>query len=127
MNFTRCDINQASQERDCSHSLLRARIPPAGADWQARIMSSENDDTAVGARLFQLRQSYGETQGAFAARFHMTANAYNQYERGTRHLTVRNAIRIAEVTGVTMDWLYRGEVSGLPLRFIDLARGRSPE
>ncbi|WP_370877134.1 helix-turn-helix domain-containing protein [Kaistia dalseonensis] len=88
-------------------------------------VTAEFDDEAVGARLKMLRAVYSEKQAEFAARFGMSPNQYNQYENGKRHLPVHHAIRVAAITGVTLDWLYRDDVSGLPVRLSGLVTGRT--
>jgi len=69
-------------------------------------VANELDDEKVGRRLKLLRALYGETQEAFGARFGLSQNQYNQYEKGTRHLPVHRAMRLAQITGVTLDWIY---------------------
>ena len=45
----------------------------------------------------------------------ISPQAWNNAETGDNLLTVPNAVKLCRVTGVTMDWIYRGQVtSALP-------------
>lgn len=65
---------------------------------------------ALSRRALDLdQQSFGETAGLAQPR-------YNQYETGKRLLTLSAAMMLCERHLLTLDWLYRGDPSGLPSR-----------
>jgi len=82
-------------------------------------MSSEWKD--VGARLKALREAKGITaQAAMARLIGATPEQYNNWERGAGALPVQYAIRIYSFTGAGLDYIYRGDFSGLPVNLITL-------
>lgn len=71
----------------------------------------------VGKRLMLLREALGyggREQARFARLIGCASPRYNQYEKGTRLLTLAVALRLCDQYRVTLDWLYRGDPSGLP-------------
>jgi transcriptional regulator with XRE-family HTH domain len=43
-------------------------------------------------------------------------SAYSQYESGRSRPNLDDMIRYAEAFHVTLDWIYRGDPAGLPMR-----------
>jgi transcriptional regulator with XRE-family HTH domain len=68
---------------------------------------------AIVLRLELTRQVFGLAQNEFCARANIAPNTYNQYEQGKRKPTVENAISLCDYYGLTLDWIYRGDPSGL--------------
>jgi transcriptional regulator with XRE-family HTH domain len=68
----------------------------------------------IGRRLRATREAFGLNGTEFAARSTLKQNAYSQYETGARLLTVTASMKLCATYGLTMDWLYRGDLSGLP-------------
>jgi transcriptional regulator with XRE-family HTH domain len=70
----------------------------------------------IGARLRALRLAKGiKTQGLMAKMISSDTNRYNNWETGFHLLPVPFAIKICAITGSTLDYIYRGDKSGLPL------------
>lgn len=74
---------------------------------------------AIGRRLELTRQVFGLAQNDFCARAEIATNTYNQYERGKKRPTVENAIALCETYDLTLDWIYRGDPSGLRYNLAD--------
>jgi transcriptional regulator with XRE-family HTH domain len=74
-----------------------------------------------GNRLLRLREAMGiSTQTAMAVALGIEVSRWNNFERSHSPLSLDVANRIcARFPGVTLDWLIRGNPSGLPL---DLAK-----
>jgi hypothetical protein len=74
-----------------------------------------------GSRLLRLREAMGiSTQTAMAVALGIEVSRWNNFERSHSPLSLDVANRIcARFPGVTLDWLIRGNPSGLPL---DLAK-----
>jgi transcriptional regulator with XRE-family HTH domain len=68
----------------------------------------------VAFRLRMTREALGMEQSEFADRAGIARNAYNQYEQAQRIPRLDIAIRICETYGLTLDWIFRGDLSGLP-------------
>jgi transcriptional regulator with XRE-family HTH domain len=77
----------------------------------------------VGARLKALRLALGFQQAkAFAVFLDINEQAWNHFETGRRPPVVRDGIRIAERTGVTLDRIYRGIEHALPMHLAEKIR-----
>lgn len=75
----------------------------------------------VAHRLEALRIAHGfASQGEMAQAINAEVGTYNHWATGRRLISVSAAIRVCAVTGATLDYIYRGEVSGLPLRLTTL-------
>jgi transcriptional regulator with XRE-family HTH domain len=68
---------------------------------------------AVAARLIITRHVTGLSQGEFAERCGISANTYNQYEKAKNLLSLDSAHRLCDTYHLTLDWIYRGDPSGL--------------
>lgn len=77
------------------------------------------DNAAVGGRLSVIRAITRKNQKDFAADAGLAQNRYNQYERGKKQLSPEAALAIKIAYGVTLDYLYDGDMSGLRRRTID--------
>ena len=88
----------------------------------------------VGVRLKLLREALKMSQTALCRLADITPQAWNNAETGDNFLTVTNAVKLCRVTGVTMDWIYRGQItSALPAVLLEeiqrqqlLQQSRSP-
>lgn len=77
-------------------------------------MRTRLDPAEIGERLRITREALGLTGTEFAKDAGVLQNGYSQYETGIRRLTLPAANRLCERHGLTMDWLFRGDVSTLP-------------
>lgn len=75
---------------------------------------------AGAARIDALRQGLGLTQVGMAAIAGIPPTAMNAYCQGQRRISLNDAIRLCQRFGVTLDWLYFGDESGLPLRVVSI-------
>lgn len=69
---------------------------------------------ALAARLRALRKSVADSQADLCRRLGIATNTWNQYERMKGSPDLAHALKIAETLGVTLDWIYFGDPSGLP-------------
>lgn len=83
------------------------------------VTAAESDPKAIGERLVMLRQVLGLAQYELADRAKIAPNTYNQYENGTRRPSIENAIALCEAFDLTLDWIYRGDPSGLRYQLAD--------
>lgn len=70
----------------------------------------------VGRRLARVRRAMGVDQKEFGRRAGLSPVRYSQYERGARRLTIEAALTLCHVYALTLDYLYRGDPSGLPYK-----------
>ena len=70
----------------------------------------------VGARLEATRLALGfDHQADMCREIKAEPNTWNQWERGVRLIDLGVAIRLCSRFGLTLDWIYRGDMAGLPL------------
>lgn len=74
----------------------------------------------IARRLIALRTALGHNQSAFAALVGISQPAMNNYEKGLRRPELDVAVKVLQRTGVTLDWLYLGNRSGLPAHLLAL-------
>ena len=75
----------------------------------------------IGARLKRLREFLGyKTQTSFAESVGLQRHRYVQYETGERLLTIDAAAAIRAKTNCPIDFLYFGDIHGLPASLRDL-------
>lgn len=74
--------------------------------------------TDIARRLVALRTALGHNQSAFAALVDVSQPAMNNYEKAIRRPELDVAVKILQRTGVTLDWLYLGNRSGLPAHLL---------
>jgi transcriptional regulator with XRE-family HTH domain len=63
--------------------------------------------------LLLTRQALGLAQKEFADRAGLAANTYNQYETGRNIPALDRAHALCDTYALTLDWIYRGDPSGL--------------
>lgn len=70
-------------------------------------------------RLRALMLALGKNQAAFAALIGVSQPALNNYLKALRRPEIDVAVNIQAKTGVTLDWLYLGDRSGLPSKMLE--------
>ena len=75
----------------------------------------------IGGRIRVLREALGyKSATLFAAFVGWSPQQLSNYEKGQKRPEVSMAILLCKKTAVTLDWIYRGETAGLPLRMASL-------
>lgn len=62
----------------------------------------------LGQRLAAIRRYHGISQAELATRMHISASAIGMYEQDRREPSLRTLVQLAEVFGVTTDYLLTG-------------------
>lgn len=75
-----------------------------------KLKSSELRDL-LAARLKAARLAYMQNGAAFARLMGLAPQRLHQYEKGTSYPDEQFLVRFCDVTGCTMDWLFRGKRS----------------
>ena len=74
----------------------------------------------VGERMRMVREARGfPHQGAFAKLLGVSQSRYANWEQGAHPVPYDFAIKIHALTGADLDFLYRGDMSGLPPQLIE--------
>lgn len=77
-------------------------------------MSTPQSLEAIAHRLQQTRSALGLSQSEFADRAGIARNTYNQWEKAKGRPQLDGAIALCQTYGLTLDWIYFGDISGLP-------------
>jgi len=78
---------------------------------------------AIAERLIALRTLNAPTQTAFCNQVNIQPNTWNQYETAKQRISLDMAIRLSRATGVTLDWIYLGDSTGMPMRYTPIISG----
>lgn len=71
----------------------------------------------IGQRLVRLRQALGlPTDAALAKRLDVSPQKLSNYMRGRARPDLSTGLAIVAKTGVTLDWIYRGDIAGLSVQ-----------
>lgn len=91
-----------------------AKISPS---QQKKFMKRFLTDTGpiyVAKRLELFRKSLGKRQVDLAKELGWSQQKWGQWEKGRRTPNISDMIELAERYGVTLDYIYRGDMSRLP-------------
>lgn len=69
---------------------------------------------AIAERLRLSREALGYTQATMASIIGSSASLWANYESGTRRISLDKAFRLKASTKLTLEWIYYGDLSGLP-------------
>lgn len=86
-------------------------------DDEAEISDDPHADELarqVGRRIKKLRGLLELDQTPFAQQAGISQPRLSHYETGLRILSLKVALALCDTYRVSLDWLYRGDVSGLP-------------
>lgn len=75
---------------------------------------SESHPKNVAPRLKLLRNLSKITQKELCLLLEIQPGTYNHYERGLNRPDVSNALKLCAFYGVTLDYLFSGNMAGLP-------------
>lgn len=78
-----------------------------------------NQTHIIAKRLVALREAVAPNAADLCRRTGLAANRWSQYESGERPITLAAATILCDKYGVTLDWIYRGDDTGLPARLIE--------
>ena len=77
-------------------------------------MSERPDYSVIGARLTAVREGFSDlSQKAWAEKHSFSTTQYNNWEKGTRRISVDAAERLARDYGLTLDYIFLGRRDGL--------------
>jgi len=108
MTRQRCRISAAKREPPF-------RILDSIVQGMARRARNLTTPDSVAERLALTREILGLTQKDFAVSAGMILSRYNLREAGKIPLPLSGGIQLCDTYGLTLDWLYRGKVQGLPI------------
>lgn len=71
---------------------------------------------AVADRLKRTRVAFGFNQAQWCRLVGIDTQAWNNYEKARNRISVDQALKVCQATGITTDWIFRGLMStGLPM------------
>jgi DNA-binding XRE family transcriptional regulator len=81
---------------------------------------------AIAVRLRQTREALELDQAGICRLTGITPQAWNNYEKAVNRIALEQALMICQKTGVTLDWIYRGEAGALPYKIASKLPGTVP-
>jgi transcriptional regulator with XRE-family HTH domain len=79
----------------------------------AAMVKSPQETTldGIAGRLLRTREAHKMNQAQWCRLVGIEPQAWNNYETGRRRISLDQAIKVCQATGVTTDWIYRGLMS----------------
>lgn len=97
------------------------------AKWAMATTTQKSTDKAeIGARLKLVREALQLSQAEMCRRAGIAPNTWNNYEKGTNRISLDEALKVANATGVPLDYIYRGIEYFLPSHIRDAIRDMTP-
>jgi transcriptional regulator with XRE-family HTH domain len=90
-----------------------------------RAPRSDDLKTAVGLRLRAAREALELSAKEICEAIGVQPNRYSQWENGKNLLDPIAAIEISRLYGITLDYLYRGDLSGLKHSLVNKLQQRA--
>lgn len=70
---------------------------------------------AIGDRIRLTREAMKLTQAAFARLVRTDPQAINNWEAARSRISLDQALKVCHATGVGLNWIYRGQISDMPM------------
>lgn len=94
----------------------KGQQPVADADGSVpkrRMKSEGRSNEAIAERLEIIRAVKGLSQKDFVTPAGVNESTYSQYKKGIQAPDLEQANKLCDTWGLTLDWIYRGDNSGL--------------
>jgi len=72
----------------------------------------------IARRLIATRLALGLTQAELCRRSGVQQSTYNQFEKAINIISQKQAVRLCEALGLTLDWIYRDDPGALPPKLV---------
>lgn len=83
------------------------------------MTDGDTSNRDIGRRIEALMEALRKNPASFSLLTGISANALANYRAGSRRPDWAQAIAIVRSTGVTLDWIYMGNRSGLPAHLLE--------
>lgn len=87
-----------------------------GPSFRNMLQNQGDAREAVAARLKRVREITGLSKREFAERAGLSEQAYGPFENGVRDLSLTAAKRLRATYGVSLEFIYFGNIADLPHR-----------
>lgn len=91
-----------------------------------RVKQNDHWQKEVGQRLAATVGALGVRDADAARALEINPQRWSNYTNGHRPISVDLAISLCERYGLTLDWIYRGRIDGLPVALADKLRPPAP-
>lgn len=90
--------------------------------------TTQTETEKLAERLTKTREAFGMHQAQWARLVGIEPQAWSNYEQGIRRISIDQALKVCQATGVNLDWIYRGLMStSLPMEIqLKLQRSLKP-
>ncbi|AWB21214.1 XRE family transcriptional regulator [Methylobacterium currus] len=109
------------QRVDCKRrEMWMDRGSATPAKWgMADTTQNPTSKEAIGARLKLVREALELSQAEICRRAGIATNTWNNYEKGKNRISLDEALKVANATGIPLDYIYRGIDAFLPVHVGD--------
>ena len=104
-----------NMRRQCYETQSAPRTLNSVLQEMTRRAKNLKNPDPVARRLTLTREILGLTEKEFAERAGVILSRYHLWETGKSPISLSSAMALTAAHGLTLDWLYRGKVQGLPL------------
>jgi transcriptional regulator with XRE-family HTH domain len=80
----------------------------------------------IALRLRATREAVGMSQIELCRHVGIQPNAYNQWEKGHGRPSLEHAFKLVNALGITLDWIYLGNLDGVPHGLASRIAARMP-
>lgn len=84
------------------------------AESRKRYLPQSAQRTETAARIKVTRLALGLTQAQITEATGIAKNAWSNYENGISRPNIEDAIRFSMAFGISLDWIYVGNIATLP-------------
>jgi DNA-binding XRE family transcriptional regulator len=109
------DLHDVCIEVNPDPSIKYGLITTAEPAQSSDTMNGPWNTAEVAERLRYSRMALQLTQTRLCAISGIETNTWNNAETAKQRLGLDSAIKVCNATGLTLDWIYRGIKTGLPL------------
>jgi DNA-binding XRE family transcriptional regulator len=96
--------------KNLGHPHNMPRPNPPSTEMPPKAKANQLLNESIARRLRWTRAVLGLSQTAMAKALHIKRPTYTEYECATFRMTVPVAINLCHLAGVTLDWIYRGNL-----------------
>ncbi|WP_456623867.1 helix-turn-helix domain-containing protein [Bradyrhizobium sp. P5_C12] len=105
--------------RDFYDLALVVRIHRTWIEFvSSNVVSAKSELQLLAERLKRTREAKNLNQADWCRFVGIEPQAWSNYENAVRRISIDQAIKVCVATGASLDWIYRGHLSGLPVELV---------
>jgi hypothetical protein len=117
--FKGCSDHALMMQNFCIPSIQYSATHERSERCRISAMNSSDHKRQVGRNLSLLCQAIGSTDAEIARSVGVSNSKLGNWKRGDNYIDPYVATQLCDRYGVTMDWIFRGKLYGLPKELAD--------